>query len=59
MFGENSVHNLCCVMVQLAVNQAILEAEENDDEVPISSEKEPAPGRTRNRPKREVEPSST
>ncbi|KAG8363668.1 hypothetical protein BUALT_Bualt19G0046400 [Buddleja alternifolia] len=43
---------------ELAVNQAILEAEENDEEVSIPSVKEPAPTRTRNRPKREVEPSS-
>ncbi|KAL8542180.1 hypothetical protein ACS0TY_003151 [Phlomoides rotata] len=44
---------------ELAVNEAILEAEENDDEVSISSGEEPTPVRTRNRPKREVEPSST
>ncbi|KAI3448821.1 hypothetical protein Pfo_005486 [Paulownia fortunei] len=44
---------------ELAVNEAILEAEENDDEVSISSKKEPTlPIRSRNRPKREVEPSS-
>ncbi|KAK6121569.1 hypothetical protein DH2020_044689 [Rehmannia glutinosa] len=44
---------------ELAINEAILEAEENvDDEVSISSEKEPTPIRSRNRPKREVEPSS-
>ncbi|PIN02534.1 hypothetical protein CDL12_24953 [Handroanthus impetiginosus] len=46
---------------ELAVNEAILEAEGNDDEdddgeVPIPPEKEPTPIRSRNRPKREVEP---
>ncbi|KAL3648210.1 hypothetical protein CASFOL_007634 [Castilleja foliolosa] len=44
---------------ELSVNQAILEAEENSDEVAVSLEKEAAPTRSRNRPKREVEPSST
>lgn len=47
------------MMVQLAVNQAILEAEEEEkknDEIPISSEA--APLRRRNRPKRQVEASS-
>lgn len=45
-------------MIQLAVNEAILEAGvdevENDNET-TSSDKESAPIRTRNRPKREVE----
>ncbi|CAI9769462.1 unnamed protein product [Fraxinus pennsylvanica] len=42
---------------EVAINEAILEAEE-DDEAKIHSEKEPAPPRIRNRPKRKVEPSS-
>ncbi|CAI9764731.1 unnamed protein product [Fraxinus pennsylvanica] len=44
---------------EVAINQAILEAEEDEDEVNIPSENEPVPPRIRNRPKREVEPSST
>ncbi|CAA3001170.1 uncharacterized protein LOC111378393 [Olea europaea var. sylvestris] len=45
---------------EVAINEAILEAEEDDDEeVNIPSEKESAPPRIRNRPKRKVEPSST
>ncbi|XP_057789999.1 uncharacterized protein LOC131006866 [Salvia miltiorrhiza] len=47
---------------ELAVNQAILEAEEGEekeDEVSVSSEEEEAkPVRRRNRPKRQAEPSS-
>ncbi len=54
---------LCVLSLnQLAINQAIREAEEEDEEeegdeeedVNISLEKEPALQRTRNRPKREV-----
>ncbi|CAA3022400.1 HIGH CHLOROPHYLL FLUORESCENCE 153 [Olea europaea subsp. europaea] len=43
---------------EVAINQAILEAKEDEDEVNIPLENEPAAPRTRNRPKREVEPSS-
>lgn len=55
--------NFCVLSLnQLAINQAIREAEEEDEEeegdeeedVNISLEKEPALQRTRNRPKREV-----
>ena len=53
---------LCVLSLnQLAINQAIREAEEDEEEegdeeedVNISLEKEPALQRTRNRPKREV-----
>ncbi|GFP96299.1 hypothetical protein PHJA_001774000 [Phtheirospermum japonicum] len=44
---------------ELSVNQAILEAEETGDEVAVSLEKEATPTHSRNRPKREVEPSSS
>ncbi|KAL3814771.1 hypothetical protein ACJIZ3_016039 [Penstemon smallii] len=46
---------------ELAVDQAILEAEEeneNENEIPSPSKRETAPIRSRNRPKREVESSS-
>lgn len=49
---------------ELALNQAILEAEENDEEedddgeASIPPEKEPTPVGSRNRPKREVQASS-
>ncbi|EYU42963.1 hypothetical protein MIMGU_mgv1a015945mg [Erythranthe guttata] len=44
---------------ELAVDQAILEAKENSDEVSEPSVKEAAPARSRNRPKREVQQTST
>lgn len=48
-----------CSLNQLAVNKAILEASEDDDEVDGTSiMKEPERPRTRNRPKREAEVSS-
>ncbi|KAK2979203.1 hypothetical protein RJ640_027497 [Escallonia rubra] len=44
---------------ELAINQAILEADEDgDDDAGISLKEEPPLPRTRNRPKREAEPSS-
>lgn len=43
---------------QLAVNKAIMEGEEDDGIVVTPLEEKPATPRTRNRPKREVEPSS-
>ncbi|CAK9170542.1 unnamed protein product [Ilex paraguariensis] len=43
---------------ELEVNQAILEAEEYAGDAVISLEEEPALPRSRNRPKREAEPSS-
>ncbi|XP_009788855.1 uncharacterized protein LOC107800252 [Nicotiana tabacum] len=43
---------------ELAVNQAIMEGEEDDGIVVTPLEEIPATPRTRNRPKREVEPSS-
>lgn len=50
------------VMIQLAVNQAILEAEdgeEKEDDVHVSSEEEEVkPVRRRNRPTRQIEQSS-
>lgn len=58
MFEDKMVHNFSCVMNQVAINQAILEAKEDEDEVNIPLENEPAAPRIRNRPKREVEPSS-
>lgn len=60
MLEEKIVLNHGCLMSQVAINEAILEAEEDDDEeVNIPSEKESAAPRIRNRPKRKVEPSST
>ncbi|XP_009605000.1 uncharacterized protein LOC107770066 [Nicotiana tabacum] len=43
---------------ELAVNKAIMEGEEDDGIVVTPLEEKPATPRTRNRPKREVEPSS-
>ncbi|KZV54456.1 hypothetical protein F511_09771 [Dorcoceras hygrometricum] len=50
--------NFFCSIIQLAVNEALLEADEDkfeNENGTASADKEPAPIRTRNRPKREVE----
>ncbi|XP_011091793.1 uncharacterized protein LOC105172147 [Sesamum indicum] len=44
---------------ELAINQAILENEDKDEEEDPVPQKEAAPVRSRNRPKRQVESSST
>ncbi|KAL6989717.1 hypothetical protein U1Q18_015468 [Sarracenia purpurea var. burkii] len=43
---------------EMAINQAIMEAEQEDGDVDMSSEEKPSLPRTRNRPKREAETSS-
>ncbi|GFY90498.1 hypothetical protein Acr_07g0006950 [Actinidia rufa] len=43
---------------EVAVNQAIMEAEEEDGDAGMSLEEKPSLPRTRNRPKREAETSS-
>lgn len=45
-------------MVQLAMEQAMLEEDENGNEISSAPERETVPDRVRNRPKREVESSS-
>ena len=45
-------------MNQLAVNEAILEGDEENGDVVIELDEEPAVPRIRNRPKREAESSS-
>lgn len=58
LFAHGIVLDFYCSMYQIAVNQAIMEAEEEDGDAGMSFEEKPSLPRTRNRPKREAETSS-
>ena len=58
LFASGIVLDFHCSMCQVAVNQAIMEAEEEDGDAGMPLEEKPSLPRTRNRPKRKAETSS-